>query len=565
MTTVYDTGVLYGTKYKTRPSPLLSQLAGKQPLDPDLSAIAALTGSADTFPYYTGPGAASLAALSNYVRTITGSADALAFRTGAGALHGKAANVVVDFGADPTGLVNATSAIQAALDAVTSGEYRGIYIPAGLYTITPGVLTAFTSKLSTFIYGDGGNTDGFDSKFLGTILQSDGTNPGEPLLFIDGSNGIHIKDIAFWGNDTAAIDANNCVGVRWSNRTGDGVGAGSGTFERVAFLWCTVGFDNGYWDGVDPDYDGNNCDTYCLIACLFWMNTVGIRSNQDQNVIYTLFEPGFFGNPGDSNIAIDAVKGGNITIMNLSTYDMDYVFNVTNGGNSCTFSVYGGHLDGGTTKRTKLYQANGTHGIVHASFYDIGCNPNLLVAATGEPFVSVASYQRVKLHNCNFMGDVNSPVLKIDDSGGGDGGTVVLDFCEIPNPAFVVDPSSSGGKYRVTNCVDDSTGAFVPAFGNLDPPWTVTAVKTGAYNAQPGDLVRCDPTGGGFTVTLPAIGTSNKGFPITVKNQSASTNTITIARTGGDTIDGAAASTTITTARGVLRFVSDGTGDWMLV
>lgn len=92
----------------------------------------------------------------------------------------------------------------------------------------------------------------------------------------------------------------------------------------------------------------------------------------------------------------------------------------------------------------------------------------------------------------------------------------------------------------------------------------VTAVQIGAYNAVMGDLVRCDPSGGGFTVTLPAIAAANKGMSIVVKNQSASTNAITVARTGGDTIDGAAASLTMNTARKSVTFTSDGTSDWMI-
>lgn len=94
------------------------------------------------------------------------------------------------------------------------------------------------------------------------------------------------------------------------------------------------------------------------------------------------------------------------------------------------------------------------------------------------------------------------------------------------------------------------------------PPWVVTGTKTGAYTAALGEFVVCDPTAGGFTVTLPAVATAKFGRSIVVKNHSGSTNTITIAAAGSDKIDGAA-TVTITTARGVTRLVNNGIFDWM--
>ena len=90
--------------------------------------------------------------------------------------------------------------------------------------------------------------------------------------------------------------------------------------------------------------------------------------------------------------------------------------------------------------------------------------------------------------------------------------------------------------------------------------WAVTDVQTGAYAAAAGELVRCDPTGGAFTVTLPsAAGIS--GRQVLIKNTTADTTAISVAADGAETIDGAA-SVDITTAYGSLRLVSDGSG-WM--
>jgi hypothetical protein len=84
-----------------------------------------------------------------------------------------------------------------------------------------------------------------------------------------------------------------------------------------------------------------------------------------------------------------------------------------------------------------------------------------------------------------------------------------------------------------------------------------TAV-TAAYPATYDETVPCDPTGGGFTVTLPtAVGFA--GRRVVVKNVTSSTNTITI----GATIDGVA-SPTIAAAYGSMTVESDD-ANWMAV
>ena len=56
-------------------------LAGKQPLDPDLTAIGNLASAANQLPYATGVGTWALTPLTVFARAILDDADALSVRT----------------------------------------------------------------------------------------------------------------------------------------------------------------------------------------------------------------------------------------------------------------------------------------------------------------------------------------------------------------------------------------------------------------------------------------------------------------------------------------------------
>jgi hypothetical protein len=88
------------------------------------------------------------------------------------------------------------------------------------------------------------------------------------------------------------------------------------------------------------------------------------------------------------------------------------------------------------------------------------------------------------------------------------------------------------------------------------------APKTSDYNAVIEDLIRCDPSGGGFNITLPsAVGYKNRG--IIVKNVTSSINAITFLTTAGQTIDNlASGADNISTAYDHVIFISDD-ANWM--
>ena len=87
---------------------------------------------------------------------------------------------------------------------------------------------------------------------------------------------------------------------------------------------------------------------------------------------------------------------------------------------------------------------------------------------------------------------------------------------------------------------------------------TETTTKTGTYTAAFGETVRCDPSGGGFTVTLPTPTADDVGRSLRIKNITSSTNTITVSG-GSNTIDGAS-SVGMSTAHQCLNIEWDGSG-----
>lgn len=95
------------------------------------------------------------------------------------------------------------------------------------------------------------------------------------------------------------------------------------------------------------------------------------------------------------------------------------------------------------------------------------------------------------------------------------------------------------------------------------PTLELGSARTSDFTAVGDTLHRVNPTGGAVVVTLPAI-TDNLGKTVIVKNQSDSSNQISLLPDGSDTIEGLASlAFTITRASIVLR--NDAVGDWMII
>lgn len=91
--------------------------------------------------------------------------------------------------------------------------------------------------------------------------------------------------------------------------------------------------------------------------------------------------------------------------------------------------------------------------------------------------------------------------------------------------------------------------------------FTTTTTKTASYNASAWDFVLANPVSGAFPVNLPASGLS--GDTVVVRRvANASTNVVTVAPNGADTINGSATSATIKLDNEVIWFKSNGAGNW---
>ncbi len=144
---------------------------------------------------------------------------------------------------------------------------------------------------------------------------------------------------------------------------------------------------------------------------------------------------------------------------------------------------------------------------------------------------------------------VNS--LKVDTSNGsifikGSDGTGE----EIYNTGFIYTKIATGTVSNYDNNGLHMAGAvYLSDYGPFTANHTIAPYE---------NMVRCNPSGGGFTVSLPSTVPSGGGLWFCIiKNVNSSANTITISPNGHN-IDGASSNLTITSGFGVVRIFTDG-------
>lgn len=135
---------------------------------------------------------------------------------------------VLDYGADPTGAKDSTSAIQAAIDAAAtnpSGYIPPVYLPAGTYLVTPGATPTL-------------NADGNLVRMIGdsaggqTQLSLSSASASGDVLFSIPSYGAVFEHVEFYGANTSAD-------VTWFS-----IASGA---KGVVFRRCAFAFLNPSW------------------------------------------------------------------------------------------------------------------------------------------------------------------------------------------------------------------------------------------------------------------------------------------------------------------------------
>lgn len=101
----------------------------------------------------------------------------------------------------------------------------------------------------------------------------------------------------------------------------------------------------------------------------------------------------------------------------------------------------------------------------------------------------------------------------------------------------------SAYQIAVNNGFEGSQAEWLEGLRGLDWRSVVTVTKTAVYAAEPGDIVPCDATAGGFTVTLPSAPAN--GSRIVVKKVDSSANAVIVQRGGTDTFNTAGGPSTL--------------------
>lgn len=176
---------------------------------------------------------------------------------------------VLDFGADPTGTTNSSTAIQTALDSGASA----VYIPAGIYIINQSITFPATLK---YLYGDP----------LKSILVSQ-TNAAN-YLFIFSTCAVHLSGLVLYGAKIPAVGGSETVPSA-RNGINANVSGDRGKFTDVVLYGFNVGMYLGKNDASSYmhlfdhcDFNSNNTGLYVIdgVNQTAWLNCV-FRSNVD--------------------------------------------------------------------------------------------------------------------------------------------------------------------------------------------------------------------------------------------------------------------------------------------
>jgi hypothetical protein len=355
-----------GTLAESDITNLVSDLAAKQPLDAELTAISGLTSAADKLAYFIGSGTAALADLTSFARTLIDDATAVAARNTL--VAASRTSIVVgptgDSGYVTDGVADDVQ-IQAAIDALNGGV---VELQEGIFVITnPVVLRANTTLVgagmgNTILQLEPGSLGNFVSNFIingrggsspfatyctvgDFSLDGNYDNLSSPAAsrggLMEARSGWLIERIEFmttnyfklWINNYSDVTVREC---KWTGLTGAGndcIGGG-GTNNNITIENCT------WVSGVD----GNPFD---------FTNGSDIKFIRNKN-----YSAGSFYFEAVTDAIIEGnvcTGGGGIAILSNAGYSPSTVVNAKH------MIVRGNRIDGATSAGISLrYDTGGT-------------------------------------------------------------------------------------------------------------------------------------------------------------------------------------------------------------